>query len=124
MIGIVRVALQRPLTFIVMSILIGVAGLFAAFRMPVDIFPEIRVPVLGVAWTYAGLPPEEMAGRILSIHQRSLTTTVNNIEHMEAIRSRGTGSSRSSSNPGRTFRLRPPRRPRFLKARCARCPLA
>jgi multidrug efflux pump subunit AcrB len=91
LIGIVRVALQRPLTFIVMSILIAVAGIFAALRMPIDIFPEIRVPVLGIAWQYAGLPPEDMSGRILSIHQRSLTTTVNNIEHMEAYSIQGYG---------------------------------
>nr|WP_314187355.1 efflux RND transporter permease subunit [uncultured Brevundimonas sp.] len=100
MIGIVRIALQRPLTFIVMSILIAVAGVFAALRMPVDIFPEIRVPVLGVAWQYAGLPPEEMAGRILSIHQRSLTTTVNNIEHMEAHSIQGYGIIKVFLQPG------------------------
>src|SRR4051812_39191216 len=62
MIGIVRTALARPLTFIVMAILIAIVGVLAAIRTPVDIFPEIRVPVIAVAWQYAGLSPDEMSG--------------------------------------------------------------
>ena len=56
MIGIVRVALHRPLTFVVMAIVIAIVGVLAAVRMPVDIFPNIRIPVIAVAWQYAGLP--------------------------------------------------------------------
>jgi len=84
MIGIVRVALTRPLTFIVMALLIAIGGVLAALRMPVDIFPDIRIPVIGVAWQYAGLPPEDMAGRITVNYERALTTTVNDIEHVES----------------------------------------
>jgi CzcA family heavy metal efflux pump len=91
MIGIVKVALHRPLTFIVMAILIAVVGLLAAFRTPVDIFPNIRIPVVAVAWTYSGLPPEDMANRIVGPYERVLTTTVNDIEHIESQSLQGIG---------------------------------
>jgi CzcA family heavy metal efflux pump len=84
MIGIVRVALHRPLTFIVMAILIAIMGVVAAIRTPVDMFPNIGIPVIGVAWTYAGLPPEDMANRIVTQHERTLGTNVNDIEHIES----------------------------------------
>lgn len=84
MVGIVRIALQRPYTFVVMAILLLIIGILAALRTPVDIFPEIRIPIIAVAWQYKGLPPEDMAGRITTLYQRSLTTTVNDIEHIEA----------------------------------------
>ena len=91
MIGIVRVALTRPLTFIVMALLIAVIGILAAIRTPVDIFPDIRVPVIAVAWQYAGLPPAEMSGRIIAPYERALTTTVNDIEHIESQSMQGVG---------------------------------
>ena len=84
MIGIVKVALNRPLTFIVMAILIAIVGSLAALRTPVDIFPNIRIPVIAAAWKYSGLPPEDMAGRIISPYERVLTTTVNDIDHIES----------------------------------------
>lgn len=84
LIGIVRTALHRPYTFVVLALLLLIIGPLAALRMPTDIFPEIRIPVIAVAWQYTGLPPDEMAGRISTQFQRSLTTTVNNIEHIEA----------------------------------------
>ncbi|MDB5690475.1 MAG: efflux transporter permease subunit [Sphingomonas bacterium] len=100
MIGIVRIALQRPLTFIVMAMLIFVVGVLAAFRTPVDIFPEIRIPVIAVAWTYAGLPPEEMSGRIITPYERVLTTTVNDIEHIESQSLPGAGIVKIYFQPG------------------------
>ncbi len=84
MIGIVKVALHRPLTFIVMAILIAIVGTLAAVRTPVDIFPNIRIPVIAVAWQYTGLPPQDMANRIVGPYERVLTTTVNDIEHIES----------------------------------------
>jgi CzcA family heavy metal efflux pump len=84
MLWIVRVALQRPYTFIVLALLILIMGPLAALNTPTDIFPNIRVPVIGVAWQFAGLPPDEMAGRILAPYERSLTTTVNDIQHTES----------------------------------------
>ncbi len=84
LIGIVRTALRRPYTFVVMALLLMIIGPLAALRMPTDIFPEIRIPVIAVAWQYTGLPPEQMAGRIATGFQRGLTTTVNDIEHIEA----------------------------------------
>jgi multidrug efflux pump subunit AcrB len=84
MLAIVRIALSRPLTFIVAALLILFVGTLAALRMPVDIFPSINMPIIGVAWQYQGLPPDQMAGRIVTPFERALTTTVNDIEHIES----------------------------------------
>jgi len=84
LIAIVRTALRRPYTFVVLALLLMIVGPLAALRMPTDIFPEIRIPVIAVAWQYTGLPPEQMVGRIATGFQRGLTTTVNDIEHIEA----------------------------------------
>lgn len=84
MFNVVGIALKRPYTFVVMALLILIFGTLSAMRSPVDIFPEIRIPVVAVAWQYTGLPPDDMAGRITTLYQRSLTTTVNDIEHIEA----------------------------------------
>jgi len=91
MTAIVRIALRRPYTFVVLALLLLIIGPLAAWRTPVDIFPEIRIPVIAVIWSFAGLPPEEMAGRMVSQFQRSLTTTVNDIEHIEANSYSGLG---------------------------------
>ena len=84
MIALVRIALSRPYTFVVLALLILIFGPLAALRMPTDIFPDIRIPVISVVWQYTGLPPDDMAGRITTPFQRALTTTVNDIEHIEA----------------------------------------
>ncbi|AVT75790.1 RND transporter [Rhodopseudomonas palustris] len=84
MIALVRIALSRPYTFVVLALLLLIVGPLAALRTPTDIFPEIRIPVIGVVWQYTGLPPDQMAGRITTPFQRALTTTVNDIEHIVA----------------------------------------
>ena len=84
MLAIVRIALSRPYTFVVSALLILLIGTFSALRMPVDIFPSIDIPIIAVAFQYQGLPPDQMAGRIITPFERALTTTVNNIEHFEA----------------------------------------
>src|SRR3954454_18824991 len=81
---IVRLALKRPYTFVVMSLLIVILGVATILRMPTDIFPEIDIPVISVFWNYTGLPPEEMEKRIVTNYERALTTTVNDIEHIES----------------------------------------
>src|SRR6201987_3645373 len=81
---IVRIALQRPYTFVVLAILIVIMGALAIVRTPTDIFPNINIPVVSIIWTYKGLVPEDMADRIVSVTERSLTTTVDNIEHIES----------------------------------------
>jgi CzcA family heavy metal efflux pump len=81
---IVRLALRRPYTFVVASILILILGVVSILRTPTDIFPSIDIPVISVLWQYNGLSPEEMSGRIVFQYERILTTTVNNIEHVEA----------------------------------------
>ncbi|WP_136162782.1 efflux RND transporter permease subunit [Sphingomonas flavalba] len=105
MIGIVRIALARPLTFIVMALMILIAGVLAAIRTPVDIFPEIRVPVIGVAWQFAGLPPEEMAGRMVALHERLLPTVVDNVEHIESESVQGVGVVKIFFQPGTDIRV-------------------
>ena len=84
LIDVVRTALRRPYTFVVLALALMIIGPLTALRMPTDIFPEIRIPVIAVAWQYTGLPPEQMVGRIATGFQRGLTTTVNDIEHIEA----------------------------------------
>ncbi len=84
MLAIVRLALSRPYTFVVVALLILIAGTLAALRMPVDIFPNINIPIIGVAFQYQGLSPDQMVGRVMTPYERALTTTVNDIEHSEA----------------------------------------
>jgi multidrug efflux pump subunit AcrB len=81
---IVRLALQRPYTFVVMSILILVMGMLSILRTPTDIFPNINIPVVSIIWNYSGLVPRDMADRIVSVTERNLTTIVDNIEHIES----------------------------------------
>ncbi|MEA2698969.1 MAG: hypothetical protein QOI66_3240, partial [Myxococcales bacterium] len=81
---IVRLALRRPYTFVVMAMLIVIMGVLSIIRMPADIFPDIDIPVISVVWNYGGLSPEEMERRIVSNFERGLTTTVNDIEHVES----------------------------------------
>lgn len=104
MIGIVRIALARPLTFIVMAILIAIVGVLAAIRTPVDIFPDIKVPVIATAWQYAGLSPDEMSGRIITPFERVLTTTVNDIDHIESQSLPGIGVVKIYFQPGADIR--------------------
>ncbi len=80
----VHIALKRPYTFIVMSMLIVLMGAVSIVRMPTDIFPDIDIPVISVIWNYSGLSPEEMEKRVVTNYERTLTTTVNDIEHIES----------------------------------------
>ena len=100
LVKVVRVALDRPYTFVVMSLLLLILGPLAALRTPTDIFPEIKIPVIAVAWQYTGLPSEQMAGRISTQFQRALTTTVNDIEHIEATSYAGIGIVKVFFQPG------------------------
>lgn len=81
---IVRLALRRPYTFVVMSVLILIMGMVAIFRTPTDIFPNINIPVVSIIWNYNGLVPKDMSDRIVYVTERSLTTTVDNIQHVES----------------------------------------
>src|SRR5712664_692894 len=84
MVGIVKLALRRPYTFIVMAMLIMIFGVASALRTPTDIFPDSNIPVVSVIFSYTGLPPDDVAGRIVTSYERALTTTVNDIEHIES----------------------------------------
>ncbi len=98
--NVVGLAIKRPYTFVVMALLLLILGPLAALKTPTDIFPEIRIPVIAVAWAYTGLPPDQMAGRISTLYQRVLTTTVNDIEHIEANSYAGVGIVKIFFHPG------------------------
>ncbi len=84
MLAIVRVALSRPYTFVVMALLILIFGVMSWLKTPTDIFPNIGIPVVSAVWTYNGLPPEEMSGRIVYYYERTLSSQVNDIQHIES----------------------------------------
>jgi multidrug efflux pump subunit AcrB len=81
---IVQIALRRPYIFLVMALLILLATPLVLLKMPTDIFPEIDIPVISIVWGYSGLSAQEMGQRITAVNERSLTTTVNDIEHIES----------------------------------------
>ena len=81
---IVQTALKRPYTFVVLALLIAIFGTLAAVRTPTDIFPNIKIPVVAVVWTYTGLLPDDMSGRVIYYYERTLTAQVGNIEHLES----------------------------------------
>src|ERR1700752_5368028 len=81
---IVRLALRRPYTFIVLALLLLLTGPMVLLRTPTDIFPNIDIPVVSVVWSYNGLAAQDMAQRITSIYERALTSDVDNIEHIES----------------------------------------
>src|ERR1700690_4299437 len=84
MLAVVRIALSRPYTFVVMAMLIVIFGATAAIKTPTDIFPNIGIPVVAVVWTYNGLPPDDMSGRVIYYYERTLSAQVNDIEHIES----------------------------------------
>ncbi|HWU55626.1 MAG TPA: efflux RND transporter permease subunit, partial [Rhizomicrobium sp.] len=91
MLAIVRLALKRPYTFVVMAILIVIFGVLAAIRTSTDIFPDIRIPVIAAVWTYRGMSPDDMAGRVIYYYERQLSTAVNDIDHIESQSLSGVG---------------------------------
>ncbi|MDP3704745.1 MAG: efflux RND transporter permease subunit [Legionellaceae bacterium] len=96
----VRIALSRPYTFIVLAILLLMLGILAILRTPADIFPAIDIPVVSVVWSYSGMPPDDMANRITTIFELAVTTTVNNIEHMESQSLLGVSVTKLYFQPG------------------------
>src|ERR1700723_2962616 len=96
---IVKVALSRPYTFIVLALLILILTPVVILSTPTDIFPSINIPVVAVAWTYSGLNPVETEGRVTTVFERSLTTTVDNIEHIESTPVNGTSIEKIYLHP-------------------------
>lgn len=97
---IVRIALSRPYTFVVLALMLLIIGPLAILRTPTDIFPSIDIPVISVVWNYTGLPPKEMSSRITSIFERAVTTTVNDIQHIESESLLGVGIIKLFFQPG------------------------
>src|SRR5437764_5581634 len=96
---IVRLALRRPYTFVVLALLIAVLGIVSVASMPIDIFPAINIPVVNVIWNYSGLSPTVMQERIVTVSERAFTTTVSGIEHLAAVSLRGRAVTRLHSQP-------------------------
>src|SRR5258708_22392711 len=97
---IVLLALRRPLTFIVAALLLLLVTPFVLMRTPTDIFPQINIPVVSVIWSYTGLSAKEIEQRMIYTHERALTTTVNNIEHIESTAYDGVGVIKVFFQPG------------------------
>src|ERR1035438_3626952 len=97
---IVKVALDRPYTFIVLALLIVLLSPVVILRTPTDIFPNINIPVVSVGWTYTGLNPEELEGRLTSPYEKAVTTLVDNIEHMESTTYNGMAVVKIFLQPG------------------------
>src|ERR1700723_4707979 len=91
MLAIVRLALRRPYTPVLLAILILLFGPLAAIRTPTDIFPDIKIPVIAAVWTYNGLPPDDMSGRGVYYYERQLSSSVNDIQHIESQSLPGVG---------------------------------
>src|SRR5262249_12094554 len=102
---IVRIALKRPYTFVVLALLILGIGPLTIARTPTDIFPNIDIPVVTVIYSYAGLSAPEMADRIISNYERTLTTAVNDIEHIESQSLRGIAIVKVFFQPGANVNL-------------------
>ena len=100
MLAIVKLGLRRPYTFVVLAILILLIGPLASLRTPTDIFPDIKIPVIAVVWTYRGLPPDDMAGRVIYYYERQLSSSVNDIEHIESQSLSGIGIVKIFFRPG------------------------
>src|SRR5437660_3143597 len=97
---IVRLALRRTYTFVVMALLIAVLGAVSIYRMSTDIFPSIDIPVVSVVWQFTGMPADEIETRIILINERVLTASVNDIEHIESQSLDGVGVIRIYFQPG------------------------
>jgi multidrug efflux pump subunit AcrB len=97
---IVRVALQRPYTFVVLALLIVILSPIVILRTPTDIFPNVDIPVIAVAFAYTGLNPEEMEGRITTVFERLVTTVTNDVEHIESTTINGQAIVRIFLQPG------------------------
>jgi multidrug efflux pump subunit AcrB len=98
--AIVLIALRRPYTFVVLAIMIILFGASSALRTPTDVFPPIKIPVVAAIWSFTGLLPTDMSGRVVYYYERSLTTTVGNIEHIESQSYYGTGVVKIFFQPG------------------------
>ena len=89
--SLVSYVLKRPYTVVAVLILIGLLGLGEALRMPIDIFPEMNIPVVSVVWTYAGMGPQDVQNRILTLHERQMASLVDDISRIEATSYQGVG---------------------------------
>jgi multidrug efflux pump subunit AcrB len=95
---IVRLALRRTYTFVVVALLIAVLGAVSIYRMSTDIFPSIDIPVVSVVWQYTGMPADDVESRIVLLNERILTASVNDIEHIESQSLSGVGVIRKTSS--------------------------
>src|SRR6476660_7620467 len=102
---IVRLALRRTYTFVVMALLLLILGSVAVLRMQTDIFPEVDIAVVTVIWSFTGMSPDDMEKRVVTVSERTFTTTVNDIEHMESQSMYGVGVIKVYFHPGAKIEL-------------------
>ena len=114
----IRTALRRPYTFVVMALVIAISGTLSIRRAPTDIFPEIDIPVISAIWSYGGLPPEEMERRIVNNFERFVTTIVADIEHIESQTLTGISVVKIYLQPGASV----PQATRFRRLRGRHAP--
>ena len=112
---IVNLALRRPYTFIVLAIFILIAGVLSILSTPKDIYPSINIPVISVIWTYTGMAPQDVADHLTTVYERTLTTTVDNIEHIESESLYGMAVVKIFLQPNAKCRRPLHRSPRSLK---------
>src|ERR1700733_14235039 len=98
--ALVLLALRRPYTFVVLAVLILLFGVISVLQTATDIFPPIKIPVIAAIWTYNGLAPSDMSGRVIYYYERALTTTVSGIEHIESQSYYGSGVVKIYFQPG------------------------
>jgi len=118
---IVRLALSRPYTFIVMALVVILLTPVVLLRTPTDIFPDINIPVISLIWNFTGLEPQEMEQRITSNSERAVTTLVNDVEHIESQSLNGISVVRFIFSPAPTFRRRWRRPPPSCRRFCELC---
>src|SRR3981081_964258 len=122
---IIKVALNRPYTFIVLALLILLLSPVVILTTPTDIFPNIDIPVVAVGWVFTGLSPQELEGRLTSVYERLVTATVDNIQHIESNTVNGRGSLSASCRRAPPLRSPTPRlrlRRRTFCVICLRAP--
>jgi multidrug efflux pump subunit AcrB len=105
---IVRLALNRPYTFIVLAILILIAAPVLILRTPTDIFPNINIPVVSIAWQYTGLSPDDLEGRLTTPYEKTLTTLVDNVQHVESTTLDGQAARHPTTADHQLLRLQRP----------------
>src|ERR1700736_1397201 len=119
---IVALALRRPYTFVVLALLLLILGPIVIYRTPTDIFPNINIPVVSIIWNYSGLNSQDMSNRIVTLTERTLTTTVDDIEHSESQSLNGIAVGKGFFQPNANSSKTMPQIPAFSQTQLPQLP--